>query len=77
MSFNNISIVFNNVRVLQVVYDANHLSKLVEKKEKCVNKIEYLHKQQTTSLNSKRSTTRVSSDRDVLFCLSWLLSRYH
>ena len=53
-------------RTLQVVYNANHLSKIVEKKEKCLNKIEYLQKQQATRQSSKRSTTRVSICRNIL-----------
>lgn len=57
-SLRTISIVFIHIRTLQVVYNANHLSKLVEKKEKCLNKIEYLQKQQATRQNSKRTTTR-------------------
>jgi hypothetical protein len=60
MSLRTISIVFIHIRTLQVVYNANHLSKLVEKKEKCLNKIEYLQKQQATRQNSKRTATRVS-----------------
>lgn len=46
---------------MQVVYDANYLSLLIEEKEKCLNKIEYLQNQQAANHSSKRPTTRVTS----------------
>lgn len=42
----------------QVVYDANYLSLLVEDKEKCLDTIEYLQKQQGGSQSSQCPTTR-------------------
>lgn len=50
-----------NIRPLQVVYDANYLSLLVEDKEKCLDTIEYLQKQQGGSQSSQCPTTRVTS----------------
>ena len=46
--------------VLQVVYNAKTLAKLVEEKEKCLNKIEYLQKRRTTNQLSTQPTIRAS-----------------
>jgi len=57
---------FVNVGSFQVVYDANYLSLLVEEKEKCLNKIDYLQKQQAANQTSKRPTTRVTSSKHFI-----------
>lgn len=50
--------IISPTRPLQVVYDANYLSLLVEDKEKCLDTIEYLQKQQGGSQSSQCPTTR-------------------
>jgi hypothetical protein len=49
-----------NIVVLQVVYNAKSLAKLVKEKEKCLNKIEYLQKRRATNQLSKQPTIRAS-----------------
>ena len=49
-----------DIVVLQVVYNAKSLAKLVEEKEKCLNKIEYLQKRRASNQLCTQPTIRAS-----------------